>query len=67
MTELRLYSLQVFRTLGVEDEEIDLMMSEADVNGDGEIEYAEFLLMIFNRILHLKSVPVDNTGENELL
>jgi len=36
----------VFRTLGVGEEEIDLMMSEADVNGDGEIDFEEFAALM---------------------
>jgi len=36
----------VFRTLGVSDEEIDLMMTEADINGDGEIDFEEFAALM---------------------
>jgi calmodulin len=36
----------VFRTLGVGEEEIALMMAEADVNGDGEIDFDEFAALM---------------------
>lgn len=36
----------VFRTLGVSEEEIELMMTEADINGDGEIDFEEFAALM---------------------
>ena len=35
----QIIKFQVFRTLGVSEEEIELMMTEADINGDGEIDF----------------------------
>lgn len=58
-TELR----HVMTSLGekLTDEEVDEMIREADINGDGQINYQEFVKMMVNSKLLLASVQGSNT------
>ena len=31
------------------EEEVDAMIKQADVNGDGQIEYEEFIVLLMNK------------------
>lgn len=39
--------------------QVDMMVGAVDVNGDGEIDYHEFLNLVCRRILRMKAIAVD--------
>jgi len=38
--------------------QVQMMVDAVDVNGDGEIDYAEFLMLVCRRILRMKAIKV---------
>ena len=36
--------------------QVQMMVDAVDVNGDGEIDYAEFLMLVTRRILRMKAI-----------
>ena len=39
--------------------QVKALVDAADVNGDGEIDYPEFLLLVCHRVLKLKAVQAN--------
>merc|ERR1712150_435682 len=39
--------------------QVQMMVDAVDVNGDGEIDYGEFLMLVCRRVLRMKSICVD--------
>ncbi|CBY20215.1 unnamed protein product [Oikopleura dioica] len=39
--------------------QVQMMVDAVDVNGDGEIDYGEFLMLVCRRVLRMKSIVVD--------